>query len=535
VLQLFESIIASTIVTMIRVFALILLSIISGWLLGYVAVKSKLFESIYITLTEIFESVPVFTFFPVALIFFVNGIGGYLGVELAADFLVFTAVVWNIWMGIYQAFKTIPKEMQEVIENYRFTFLNKMLKLYIPFSIPRIVANVYPSFASALFYITVSEVFSIGNTSFSSFGIGSEIYYFSVNNDIEGLTYSLITLTIFIILITYGIKRMEDWALSKYTVDTEYIIARRGKPRFRYTVIFNAIVNKVNPIQRIVKYRARRAPIIYERERGEGRKISIVGRVSLVLILFLIVYFTLISISFKDLIPYVLQTPFYIIGLGYDLVRIGVVTLFSTSISIFLGYLFATKLKKFERPFVFIIQVLASLPAPVYFPILYGILIHHLSFLGSLTPEFFVLMLAFLSTAWYVIYNYYIALKSIPYEYWEIMDNFSMSLIKRLRLVVIPSTMPYLITGIISTVNGAWGGLILGEYWQNIYDSQTLQVTHGIMKYLDLAVNAGSIVEVSWISFVLSIFIAVYAILATKRGMDLARKRYTMEEGIFAA
>ncbi len=134
-----------------RVIGLILISILTGWFLAYASIKSKFFENTYIILIEIFESVPVITFFPVVLIIFIDRVGGPLGVEMAADFLVFTAVVWNIWMGEYQAFKTVPREMVEVVENSKYKLFGKLRTLYIPFSIPRIAANLFPSVSDGFF------------------------------------------------------------------------------------------------------------------------------------------------------------------------------------------------------------------------------------------------------------------------------------------------------------------------------------------------------------------------------------------------
>ncbi|MEM3292570.1 MAG: sugar ABC transporter permease, partial [Saccharolobus sp.] len=74
-----------------RVFLTIGLSIITGWFLGYIATKNRIVENVYLSIIEVFESVPVISFFPIVLIFFVYRIGGYLGIELAADFLVLTA------------------------------------------------------------------------------------------------------------------------------------------------------------------------------------------------------------------------------------------------------------------------------------------------------------------------------------------------------------------------------------------------------------------------------------------------------------
>ena len=73
-----------------RVLGLMLASVVVGWFLGYQAVKSKAFENVFIAAIEVFESVPVISFFPIVLALFVLGVGGPLGVELAADFLVFT-------------------------------------------------------------------------------------------------------------------------------------------------------------------------------------------------------------------------------------------------------------------------------------------------------------------------------------------------------------------------------------------------------------------------------------------------------------
>lgn len=160
----------SVLATAGRVLGLVLLSIVTGWLLSYGAIKGKIFENIFISISEVFESVPVISFFPVVLILFITRIGGSLGVELAADFLVFTAVVWNIWIAEYQAFKTIPREMVEVGENYRLGFFSILRNIYIPFSIPRIVANLFPSISDGFFYITVSEVFTIGITTYQTSG-----------------------------------------------------------------------------------------------------------------------------------------------------------------------------------------------------------------------------------------------------------------------------------------------------------------------------------------------------------------------------
>jgi NitT/TauT family transport system permease protein len=169
---------------------------------NYVAIKNRVFENAFVLFISVFESIPVFSFIPIILLVFIRGLGGSLGVEVAADFLVFTAIVWNIWIGIYQAFKTVPEHLLEVSANYELGFVDRMRFLYIPFSIPRIAGNIFPSFSDALFYITVSEVFTVGSSSYQTFGIGTIIAQLTAHGDLNGVYYSLLFIAIGVIAFT---------------------------------------------------------------------------------------------------------------------------------------------------------------------------------------------------------------------------------------------------------------------------------------------------------------------------------------------
>jgi len=80
--------------------------------------------------------------------------------------------------------------------------------------------------------------------------------------------------------------------------------------------------------------------------------------------------------------------------------------------------------------------------------------------------------LGFLSTFYYVFFSFWMGVKSLPQEYWELMKNVGMNFPQRMRYVILPSVFPYLIAGLSSTVNSTWGGLMIGEYWPDIYDGR---------------------------------------------------------------
>ncbi len=540
-MYILEILLLAAIATTLRVFGIILLSIVTGWLLSYAAIKSRIFEGIYIPLNEIFESVPVISFFPIVLIIFVNSIGGYLGVELAADFLVFTAVVWNIWMGEYQAFKTVPKEMVEVGENYNLTLMEKLKNIYIPFSYPKIAANLFPSFADAFFYITVSEVFSIGVHQYETFGIGSEIVFLYSKNQFIYVYYAMIIMALIIAVSVLILRELSKHIVAKYTLDTDAPILRRGRINLKQTTrIISSIT--VTPLGRLANYyRFRNTSNQEELFEKEGRRLEFLKYIPAaigIILLGIILYYAvklIISIPFAtwghlfNLVPYIIE------NMIFDYIRIAIIALVSFVVAVLLGYFLAVH-KRGEAILVPIIQTFSAFPPPIYFPIVFGAtipFIYHA--FGLLTTEFYVLLLGFVSTFYYILYSFWMGIKSLPSEYFDLMENFQMNFIQKLRYIILPGTFPYLISGITSTINSAWGGLMIGEYWPNIVGDRNLEVKIGLMKYISQATNSGNIEAAAWASFIFSIIIIIYSIFFTKSLMDLARKKYIAEEGIYAA
>ncbi len=528
--------------TAVRVLGLILLSVVSGWFLAYETITNKKFENIFIASIEVFESVPVIAFFPVVLILFVVGIGGSLGVELAVDFLVFTAVVWNIWMGEYQAFKTVPREMVEVTENFRFTFFERLRYLYIPFSVPRIAANIFPSVADGFFYITVSEVFVIGAHTFQVFGIGLYLNQFVLAGQWNDVATLLVILAVVIVIIVVLMREFSRYAVSKFTIDTDMPIVRRGRLNVRESLRSSAVAS-VNPLNKLAKYnRVRRVSRrvqqdIYYEEKSEKRYGYIPGIISILLLTFLVygIYRIVSGVAFSEWIYLFSITPRLLFDLLLDYARVGVIVAVSFVFSIFVGYYLAVN-RKAEAAGIPLIESISAYPVPTYFPFIFLAASPFVfSLFGGLTNEVFVLFLGFMSTFYYVFYSFWMGVKAMPSEYSELMKNLNLTFFQKMKLIIMPSTFPYLISGVSSTINSAWGGLMIGEFWPSIIGDKTLTVSNGLMKVIDVATSTGNMDVAAWGSFLFGIIVAVYSILFTRRMMDLARTKYVAEEGIYAA
>jgi NitT/TauT family transport system permease protein len=530
----------ATLVTVGRIWLLIGLAILSGWGLAYLCIRSRGFENAFVPVVNVLESIPVLAFLPIVLVIFVSGIGGPAGVEVAVDFLVFDAVAWNIWIGAYQSFKTVPENLFEVGENYRLGQLRMLWNLYIPHSIPRISSNLLSSFADAFFYISVSEVFAVGIHTYSTFGIGTLITGFLASSDYRDLAWSLLFIGVAVVLVSLALAEFARYSVARYGVDTPEEIARRagwGRRVEGWRRVLGAPGRLVSA--RVA--RSQRAAIAAEEagrsapRRGTGWWVALGVLVLLAAALLYGSVGVVRSVPLAEWHVLFAETPFLLYSMGVDYLRVGIVTGVALLLSITLGYLLATR-RRLGRAVIPILQVVASYPVPTYFPLIFAATFSSLS---TTLPwgyaEVYILVLAFLSCFYYLFFDFWIGVQAIPAEFWEVMDNYELGFLTRMRRVILPATFPYLVTGISSTVNSCWAGLEIGEFWPDIAGGHSLVAGVGMMKYIGLNLAQGNVSNAAWVSLLFGVVVLVYGLFFTRNLMDLARRKYVVEEGVYAA
>jgi len=548
-------IVLATLATVGRIFALIGLSIVTGWLLAYLCIKSRGFENVYVPLVNVLESIPVIGFLPLVLVAFVLSIPGAIGVEAAVDFLVFDAVSWNIWIGAYQAFKTVPEHLLEVSENYNFGFLRRMRYLLIPHSVPRLTSNLFSSFADAFFYISVSEVFTAGAATASvcrggvcsTFGIGTLISRYTVAGNYAGVFYSLISVGIAVILVTLSLSWLSRWAVAKYGVDTPAVIKRhagrwRGRiphPWRRWRALRGQAVGFSRYAWRMRTYWH-----IHQRHTNQFNHHNLgkyVGYAIIIIALGYIAYsFLMLTVSVPASMWYSFleETPRLLEYVGADYLRVSVITLASLGFAVFVGYFLASH-HRLGDAVLPALQAFAAFPAPTYFPLVFILTIPFFErWLPFLYVEVYIFILGFLSCFYYVFFDFWIGVQAIPSEFLDVVRNHEVPFWARMRRVILPASLPYLITGLSSTINSAWAGMAIGEYWPNIAPKVApagLQAPFGMMYYITYNMANGAIGPAAYVSLLFAVVVAIYGVLFTRNLMDLARKKYVVEEGIFAA
>jgi NitT/TauT family transport system permease protein len=115
-----------------------------------------------------------------------------------------------------------------------------------------------------------------------------------------------------------------------------------------------------------------------------------------------------------------------------------------------------------------VVQVVASFPAPMIFPLVTAVMIAlHVPF--AITAS--VLML--LGAQWYVLFNVLAGASAVPHDLGEAADTYGMTGTERWKKLFLPAVFPYLVTGLITAAGGAWNASIVAETLQ--YKGRTLE------------------------------------------------------------
>ena len=95
------------------------LSIFFSIIVGVLAAINDYAEKIIIPALDILQSIPILSFFPLALYAFM-GLHPLIGPEIAAIFLIFTSQAWNIAFGVYEGVKLLPRDLIDTSKSLGF-------------------------------------------------------------------------------------------------------------------------------------------------------------------------------------------------------------------------------------------------------------------------------------------------------------------------------------------------------------------------------------------------------------------------------
>jgi NitT/TauT family transport system permease protein len=163
-----------TMFSVLRIFIAYALSLVFSVAYGYVAAYYPKAERIMIPLLDTLQSIPVLSFLPGVMVSMVALFPTReLGVELGSILLIFTGQVWNMAFSFYSSLKSIPREMREVAQTYRWSRWQRLFQLELPFSAIGMIWNSMMSIAGGWFFLIACEMFTLGDRDLRLPGLGS--------------------------------------------------------------------------------------------------------------------------------------------------------------------------------------------------------------------------------------------------------------------------------------------------------------------------------------------------------------------------
>jgi len=162
--------------TTLRMLAAMVLSLLFTVTYATWAARSRRAELVLVPLLDILQSVPVLGFISVTVVFFMAlAPGRVLGAEFAAVFAIFTSQAWNMAFSFYQSLRTVPAELVEASQCFRFSAWMRFWRIEVPFAMPALVWNMMMSMSGGWFFVVAAEAISVGTTTVTLPGIGSYI------------------------------------------------------------------------------------------------------------------------------------------------------------------------------------------------------------------------------------------------------------------------------------------------------------------------------------------------------------------------
>jgi len=138
---------------------------------------------------------------------------------------------------------------------------------------------------------------------------------------------------------------------------------------------------------------------------------------------------------------------------------------------------------KWTRRMQPIVQVVASFPAPMLFPILTSALIA----LG-VSLELGAVVLMLFASQWYILFNVISGATQIPRQILDVARVFRLGGFHYWRAVILPAIFPSLVNGWISAAGGAWNACIVSEI---VTHGRNTYVATGIGSAITLAAQQG--------------------------------------------
>jgi len=452
--------------TTLRMFTALLFSLLFTFTYGTWAAKSPRAEKLLVPLLDILQSVPIFGFLSVTLVFFMSLVPGrVLGAEFAAVFVIFTSQAWNMAFSFYQSLRTLPDELCEACGSFRLTPWMRFWQLEVPFAMPALLWNTKMSMSGSWFFVVASEAFSVGKTNVQLPGIGSYIAIANAEGNLRAIGWAILTMLIVILIYDQLIFRpLVVWG-DRFRIDQEQGIRMQHSWALSMMQHSRFIIRLRQLFFAFVRWTGRRAPrpaaLATLARVGGNKRAGIIWFGVLVLVLGLALWrIVAMLIGETTLAEAIEVSGLAAITMLRVIILIALASVLWVPIGIWVGL--RPRATQIVQP---IAQFLAAFPANLLFPLAVAGIVA-----WKLNPDIWLSPLMILGTQWYILFNVIAGASAMPQELRYASENFGIKGWLWWRKVALPGVLPFYVTGAITASGGSWNAAVVAEIasWHNV-------------------------------------------------------------------
>lgn len=475
-----------------------ILSLTFSLIFGYFAARSRRAEKIILPLLDIGQSIPVLGFLPGLVLGLMSLFSkNNFGLEVACILMIFTGQVWNLAFSFYSSLKGIPTSFHEMSANVSLTKWQKFILVELPFSASGLAWNSLMSMAGGWFFLTTCEAFTLGGKQFHLPGLGSYMAVAIEQGNIEAMVSGFMAVVFLILGMDFVVWRPIIAWTRRFRVD-ESPEGYQEIPFMQLLLKESQVVSLVDRFFKFIWYPQFHSdskshfsakwmgPI--KRTTGPLRVIPWANGFKLLWPIFIVVSTLLLfwvgQKIFLMMAPLSKEDFFLIFeSAGLTLLRVLgcllVSVLWTVPFGLWVGL--SQQRTRFFQPFI---QLAASFPAPMLYPLALYILNHLGVGLGVGSG---VLML--LGVQWYVLFNVLAGATMVSRELRETFLLVGLSTKDTWWNLYLPSILPHLVTGLVTAAGGAWNASILAEI---IVDRGQIVSTMGLGSLISQATASGN-------------------------------------------
>jgi NitT/TauT family transport system permease protein len=491
---------------------------------GYTAAYNARAERYMIPLLDTLQSIPVLSFLPPVMVAMVALFPSrQFGIELGSILLIFTGQVWNMTFSFYSSLKSIPREMHEVAEVYRWSWWQKLVQMELPYSVIGLIWNSMMSVAGGWFFLMACEMFTLGDRNLRLPGLGSYLQTAANVGNTRAIILGLAVMIGIVIMIDQVVWRPAIAWAEKFKFEQ---VEAAGVPHspvldfVRHSRILPLIGRStIRPAQEYLRLYFARKHVCAPPEQPAG-KFAVWVRTGILTVFLLGVAYAvarmgilLTGLSARDLHRITFGAGATFLRVEFTLILAG---LWTIPVGVMIGL--KPKLSAIAQP---IAQIAASVPATALFPIVLLMLIRAGGGLGIGS-----LVLLLLGTQWYILFNVIAGATAIPTDLKEVCNVYGFPRWERWRELILPAIFPYLITGFVTASGGAWNASIIAEYFR--FREHTYSIM-GLGAVISKATDDGDFRVLIAATIVMAVLVVTINRLVWRRLYRLASSRYTLE------